>query len=49
MTSTSEEKITLSGVHILDTICSEIKISFSVGEYNNRIKIKQQFLQLEMQ
>lgn len=30
---------TLSSVCILDTIWSEIKIGFSVGEYNKRIKI----------
>lgn len=40
---------TLSGVCILDTIESEIKISFTVGEYDKRIKIKQHFIQLEMQ
>lgn len=40
---------TLSGVCILDTIWSEIKISFSLGECNKRIEIKQHFIQLEMQ
>lgn len=40
---------TLSGVCILDTIESEIKISFTVGKYDKRIKIKQHFIQLEMQ